>query len=229
MVETLMDGRSRTGKELALQAGVSAQTASVHLAKLAAAGLVSCAAEGRCRYYRLAGPDIADAFEALTALAPKPALPPVDDNILGALRLARTCYDHLAGRLGVALTETMIRRRLLVLGGRDFRLTRAGEAFLCALGVNVERARRQRRIFARQCLDWSERRPHLAGALGAALAMRCFELGWLTPVPDARHVVITPHGRVGLARWFNVKGMRPAERAGGVGRAGVGRASGHQS
>ena len=208
MVEKLLDGEAKTATELALHAGISAQTASAHLAKLTSVALLECKTEGRCRYYRLAGPGVAEAFEALTVLVPRTKKTDgeaEDREDLWPIRLARTCYDHLAGRVGVAVTNAMVRRRHLVPGRRDFRLTRPGETFLSELGVDVERARRQRRVFARQCVDWTERRPHLAGALGAALATRSFELDWLARVPDHRHLVITAKGRSGLARVFRLK------------------------
>jgi DNA-binding transcriptional ArsR family regulator len=205
MLEVLLNGGSLTATELALHAGISPQTASAHLAKLTGASLLGCQTQGRCRYYRLAGPTVAEALEALTVLAPKASATAAGEPTLESLRIARTCYDHLAGRLGVLVTGTLVKRRFLLPRQRDFCLTASGEAFLKKLGVDVEQARRQRRAFARQCVDWTERAPHLAGALGAAVAARCFQLEWVARVPDHRHLALTPKGRAALARVFAVK------------------------
>jgi DNA-binding transcriptional ArsR family regulator len=202
----LMDGRALTATELALHAGVSAQTASAHLAKLTEASLLACETSGRCRYYRLAGPGVAEALEALTVLAPKatPARAESQHEI-ERIRFARTCYDHLAGRLGVAITEALVRRGHLKTDARDFRVTAAGASFLNGLGVDVENARRQRRAFARKCVDWTERRPHLAGALGAALTACWLQQDWVRRMPDGRYLLLTPTGGRALSRWFGVK------------------------
>ncbi len=206
MLAALMDGRPRTATELAYHAGVSPQTASSHLAKLVQARLLAVEAEGRFRQYRLAGPNVGHAIEALLALAgdgeryrngPTKGIEP--------MRIARTCYDHLAGRLGVALTHMMVKKKFLKLAGRDFRLTPSGEKFLRKFGVDVEKAKRQRRAFARQCRDWTERQPHLAGALGAALAARWLELRWVNRVPEERYLVVTDRGRTALKELFSIK------------------------
>src|SRR6266566_1395342 len=129
----------------------------------------------------------------------------LEARLLDGLRLARTCYDHLAGRLGVRVTDAMVRRQLLKPTGRDFLLTASGARFLGRLGVDVEKARKERRAFARQCLDWSERRAHLAGALGAAVARRCLDLRWAAPVAEERTLRLTPPGLRGLRTWFGIK------------------------
>jgi DNA-binding transcriptional ArsR family regulator len=203
MLGSLVDGRARTATELALIAGIAPPTASSHLARLVEGRLLAVERQGRHRYYRLAGPQVAAALEALAVLAaggPPRHRPPGPRE--AALRLARTCYDHLAGRLGVALTEAMLRDRLLAADGADYAVTAAGAARLAALAIDLEPLRRQRRCLARACLDWSERRPHLAGALGAALADRLFQLGWLDRLPESRGVRITGAGRDGLAATF---------------------------
>ena len=206
VLEALMDGRSLTATELAFHARVSAQTASGHLAKLTDGSLLSCETVGRCRYYRLAGSAVADALEALTVLAPKgPPRAAEPQSEIEQIRFARTCYDHLAGRLGVALTAAMLRRGYLRPGSRDFRVTASGASFLSELGVDVEKAKRQRRAFARKCVDWTERRPHLAGALGAALAARWLQQEWVRRMPEGRHLLLTPKGASALYRWFGVR------------------------
>jgi DNA-binding transcriptional ArsR family regulator len=203
----LADGRALTATELALAAGVSPQTTSGHLAKLTEAHLLAVAAQGRHRYYRIAGPAVGHALESLmtlavTGLAPK-RLPSKQDD---AIRAARTCYDHLAGRLGVALADRLIAAGYLAPEDeQDFRVTKGGEKFLGGLGIDLDVVRRQRRAFARQCIDWSERRPHVAGALGAALADRFFERGWIARVRDGRAVTVTPAGKRGLRSVLDIR------------------------
>lgn len=208
MLTALMDGRSRTAKELAYGAGITPQTASSHLAKLLRAHLIGMERQSRHRYFRLAAPSVGHAVEALMAVSPTRARVTPAEGPLDALRLARTCYDHLAGRLGVMVTEAMVRRRFLKPTGRDFLLTAPGERFLGRLGVDVRKSRAERRAFARQCLDWSERRVHLAGSLGAAVARRCLDLRWVRRVGDERTLALTPQGRRGLRTWFGVTWKR---------------------
>ena len=190
MLGHLMDGRARTAKELAGLAGVSAATASGHIAKMTAAGLVAVAAQGRHRYVRLAGPDVAEVLEKLMALAafarPQPRRARTTED--EAFRLARSCYDHLAGKLAVELVEALVRRGVLARGLDGFAPTLSGERWFRTLGVDVARARCSTRSFARCCLDWSERRDHLAGALGASLLEALIARGHLAPQgrPHAR-------------------------------------------
>ena len=192
MLDVLMDQRSHAAAELARAAAVSPSTASSHLAALTDGALVVAEPAGRSRAYRLAGPAVAEALEALSVLAPpRSSRAPAD----GALRAARTCYDHLAGELGVGVAQALVGRRILRPNGKDFELTRSGERRLKELGVDVDEARRQRRTFARACLDWTERQPHLAGALGAALLRRLLELDWVRCGDTARTVSVTPKGR----------------------------------
>ena len=205
MLTALMDGRARTAKELAYGAGITPQTASSHLAKLLRARLLAMERQSRHRYFRLAGPSVGHAIEALMAVSPaRPRAVSRQPDALHELRLARTCYDHLAGRLGVRVTDAMVRRRLLAPSGRDFRVTAAGERLLGRLGLDLAGARRERRAFARQCLDWSERRAHLAGSLGAALARRCLDLRWVRRVDEQRTLALTPQGRRALRTWFGI-------------------------
>ncbi len=192
MIEALLDGGRRSAIDLAVTADVQPQTASHHIAKLVGAKLVTCEKQGRHRFYRIASAQVGDLVESLGELVPsnrKSQRPPLSD-----LERARTCYDHLAGRLGTSLTEALVARKFLRPRGKDFVLTRAGKPFLADLGVDIDTARGQRRLFARRCLDWTERRHHLGGALGAALARRCFELGWVKRDHDDRTVEITAKG-----------------------------------
>ncbi len=204
ILSALMDGRARTASELAYCAGVSAPTTSSHLAKLTDAELLVVQAQGRCRYYRLASPTVGQALEALTLVASETPRrhrrPGPRDE---AMRLARTCYDHLAGKLGVAVTNALIERDYLKPAGQQFRLTPNGATFLAKIGVDLE-PRRSRRAFCRSCLDWSERRPHAGGALGAAIAARFFELRWIERLPDVRTVLITDLGYDKLWELFGI-------------------------
>ncbi len=189
--------------ELAARARVSAPTASAHLAKLVAGGLVAAEPGGRHRYFRLAGPAVADALEALSVIAPThPVRSLREADRTTAIRAARTCYDHLAGGLGVGLTEALEQRALIARRDGEFAVTHRGERELGRLGLDLERLRRERRSFARACLDWSERRYHLAGALGAAFASRCFEVGWIERRGSGRAVAVTPAGRSELQGRF---------------------------
>jgi DNA-binding transcriptional ArsR family regulator len=208
MLTALMDGRARTAKELAYGARITPQTASSHLAKLLRGRLLAMEQQSRHRYFRLATPSVGHAVEALMAVSPTRPRAKRSDEPLDGLRLARICYDHLAGRLGVTVTDAMVRRRLLKPAGRDFLLTAPGERFLGRLGVDVGTARRERRVFARQCLDWSERRPHLAGSLGAAVARRCLHLRWVHHVAEERTLALTPQGWRGLRTWFGINWRR---------------------
>jgi DNA-binding transcriptional ArsR family regulator len=201
ILQSLLGGVALPATELALRAGVSAQTASAHLQKLTESGLLAVERSGRHRYFRLGSPEVAHCLEALGALA----VPPrgdrtAEDEPTRALRLARSCYDHLAGRVGVAVTEALIGREYLRPAEGGLELTAAGAAWFADLGVEVEAAGRGRRAFARPCLDWSERRPHLAGALGAALLSRLLALDWLARRPDGRALRLTVAGRQGLRR-----------------------------
>lgn len=201
----LLGGRALTATELAFAAGVSPQTTSGHLGKLATARLILPMKQGRHRYFRLAGPHIGQMLESLmnVALEGPPRFQPkskIDDQ----LRHARTCYDHIAGVLGVGLADSMSERGLLVLGDEAGEVTAAGADFLSELGVDLAAAHQRRRVFCRPCLDWTERRPHIGGAVGAALASRCLELKWIERRRDSRALTITPAGRRGLLQAFSL-------------------------
>lgn len=205
MLLALMGGRALTAGELARHAGVSAPTTSGHLAKLAAARLVAPAKQGRHRYYRLASPEIAEVVHALMVAA---GAGPARHRPVGprdaALRLARTCYDHLAGRLALALADGLHAQGLVVRSDGGAVLTQAGRSFLADFGLDLDAGGASRRPLCRTCLDWSERRPHLAGRLGAALLDRLMERGWLASMPDTRALRVTRAGEAGLAAHFNL-------------------------
>jgi DNA-binding transcriptional ArsR family regulator len=195
----LLGGRALTATELAHAAGVSPQTTSGHLGKLFTARLIVLMKQGRHRYYRLAGPQVAHMLESImnVALDGPPRFQPrskLDD----AMRHARTCYDHFAGVLGVGIADAMVAREFVVLGDEAGEVTPAGMEFLAKLGVDVSAARAKRRVFCRPCLDWTERRSHIGGVVGAAFTRRCFDLKWVERIGDSRALKITAAGRRGL-------------------------------
>ncbi|GGQ26749.1 DNA-binding transcriptional ArsR family regulator [Actinomadura coerulea] len=204
MLTALLDGRPLAAGELARTAGVSAQTASAHLSRLLDGGFVTVVKQGRHRYYRLRGGEVAQVIEALSRIGP-----PVRVNSLrqsrDARRLheARTCYDHLAGVAGVTLFAALVDGGLIEPADGDaYEVTEKGEERLEALGLDLEALRRGRRRFAWHCLDWTERRPHLNGALGEALTSRMIELGWFERGSTRRVLVVTETGLAGLADSF---------------------------
>ncbi len=204
MLAALMDGRRLTAKELAYAAHVAAPTASGHLSKLTDAGLLTVEPTGRHRYYRLASPLVGAMLEGILAVAgPEPARSKVWRGG-EALRAARTCYDHLAGQLAVGIADALAAQSRVVLTADGGEVTEAGREFLREFGADAASAPGSKRVFCRPCLDWSERRPHIAGRLGAALCARCLDLGWIVRQRDTRAVAITPAGREGFARSFGV-------------------------
>ncbi|MDF2260863.1 metalloregulator ArsR/SmtB family transcription factor [Streptantibioticus ferralitis] len=219
----LGDGRRLSASVLAAEAGVSPSTASAHLARLLEAGLVTVETHGRHRYYRLSGPEVSDVLEALARVAPPKAVRSLREGTRAAqLRRCRTCYDHLAGRLGVALMDALLAKGILTGGdgryreeaadrdrpsayGRDvpYELTEHGREILTEFGVDPDDLPR-RRPAIRYCVDWSEQRHHLSGGLGAALTGRLFALDWIRR-GDARRVVrVTDEGRAGMVATFGI-------------------------
>jgi DNA-binding transcriptional ArsR family regulator len=201
----LLDGRALTAGELAYVAGVSPQTASGHLAKLHGARLIDVCQQGRHRYYRLAGPQVGQMLESImtVALTGPPRFQP-RTRTDAQIRHARTCYDHLAGELGVGIADRLITRDLVILGTEAGEVTETGAAFLARLGVDLSVARAKRRVFCRPCVDWTERRPHIGGAVGAALATRLFDLNWIERMRDSRALTITSSGRRGFQESFDL-------------------------
>jgi DNA-binding transcriptional ArsR family regulator len=196
MLWSLLGGQARPASELAFYANVSAQNASAHLARLVEAGLLAVEARGRHRYYRLAGAEVAHVLEALAALAPSAReMAGLAPRQTPDLKYARTCYDHLAGRVAVEICAALKDKGYLSPAGADFEVTGKGEKLFHDLGLEISELRQQRRAFARQCQDWSERRPHLAGALGAALLEQMFRRGWIARVRSSRIVRMTAKGR----------------------------------
>ena len=198
MLYSLLDGHARTSTELAVVANVTPSTASVHLLRLKTQGLVSVFAQGKHRYYSLDGGNVAAALEALSVLAggSRQAFVP---NTPSRLRAARTCYDHIAGTLGVSLHDRFKALGWLSTGSvRDnhaYDVTEDGAKAFRALGIDVDATRKLRRRFACACLDWSERKPHIGGALGAALLQIALKRKWVTQDLDSRALELTQHGR----------------------------------
>ena len=199
MLHALLDGRALTATELARAAGITPQTASGHLSQLTRAGLLAVQQQGRHRYHRLATPAVARMLESIMQVAaagdwrPRSvSLGPRD----AALRTARTCYDHLAGRLGVALADSLVAAGHVELSDDAGLLTATGHALLTDVGIDLADATsRSRRLLCRPCLDWSERRPHLAGVLGATICAHALRANWIRRVDGTRAVAITPAGR----------------------------------
>lgn len=207
MLCALFDGGELRASELAYRAGVAANAASAHLNKLRDGGLVAMRAEGRQRLFRLANEGVAHALEALTAIAPPARIVSLTQSRIAAdLQAARSCYDHLAGRLGVAITDALVNGNVIrPCNDREYDIARDGIAFFEELGVNVAALRAGRRRFAGQCIDWSERRPHLAGALGAAVQGAFLEKGWIHKTRESRAVRVSESGREWLARALRIE------------------------
>ncbi len=194
IVFALMDGRAYTAKELAYQGRISAQTASFHLQRLVEAGVINRHQQGRHRYHHIANADIAAAIEALSVAAPDEHLRRLKPGAEGEIRLARSCYDHLAGRLGVAVAGRLVAAQALMAGEEGFILTEAGRRLLAEIGLDPEVVAASRKPLARQCMDWTERRFHFSGALGKVLLGHFLTAGWLDRVRDSRVLAITAKG-----------------------------------
>jgi DNA-binding transcriptional ArsR family regulator len=206
MLMSLLGGKALPASDLAHAARISPQTASSHLGKLVDGGLLFHESYGRHKYFRLANQEVAHALESLLAISPsKPVRSLRESNELNHLRHARTCYDHLAGKIGVALTDRLVDMRLLEESGKDYVLSPEGKEKLRNWGVEVDTSPKKRRHYARQCLDWSERRYHLAGNLGAEITKRLFELKWIERLPNGRAIRVTNEGIQGLSSEFGLQ------------------------
>jgi DNA-binding transcriptional ArsR family regulator len=212
MLHAMLDGRALTASELAKVAGITPQTASGHLARLTSVGLVTVEKQGRHRYHRLASPAVAQMMEGIMQVAcdlahnrnsvsvdPKEA----------ALRAARICYDHLAGQLGVALADALVGAEYAELSPEGGLLTRRGLQFLSRIGVKTVvvtvNGTPSKRILCRPCLDWTERRTHIGGAIGAAMCSHSLERGWLCRSEHSRAVLVTPRGRLAFRQYFGIQ------------------------
>jgi DNA-binding transcriptional ArsR family regulator len=206
MLGALLGGRALTASELALGAGVTPQTASMHLARLVEGQLLRVVASGRHRYFQLAGPQVAQVLEALATIAPPARVTSLrESESARAVRFARTCYDHLAGTVGVALTERLIERELIAKSDETYQVTDIGWRWLEQQAIDVRRVGQGRRAAARACLDWSERRYHLAGAVGAAITDWLFARAWIVRAEGSRAVRLTEAGRAGFATEWGLR------------------------
>jgi DNA-binding transcriptional ArsR family regulator len=205
ILSALMGGRALTAGELAYAAGVSPQTTSGHLGKLTEGRLIACVKQGRHRYYRIASSRVAEMLEGIMAVvADAPPRHRPSSKLDDAMRVARTCYDHFAGKLGVGITDALCAHGYIVLTEDGGEVTGSGFAFFEKFGGDLHAAQSHRRIFCRPCLDWTERRPHIGGSVGAVLAQRCFDLNWVARVRGARALNITAAGRRGFNDTFGV-------------------------
>jgi hypothetical protein len=202
MLLALGDGRALPAGELAASADVTPQTASGHLARMVAAGLVAVVQQGRHRYYRLASAEVAAMLESVMNVAAGAPRRSPEWHLDPALRAGRTCYNHLAGRLGVAICEGMVRKQYVILDGELASVTPDGMAFLESFGIDAARIRRH--PSTRACIDWSERRHHLAGTVGSAIHRRCLDLKWIRHHLDSRAVRVTRAGEEGFQAAFGV-------------------------
>jgi hypothetical protein len=191
----LLDGRAYTATELAIYADTSAPNMSMHLNKLVTAKLLSVEKQGRHRYYNFASDDISYAIEALANLLPQGSAIITANADDEPIRFCRTCYDHLAGKIGVMLADGLVNKGVISRSGTDFIVSEAGKLFFDSLGINVDALKLKKRSFARVCLDWSERKPHLAGSLGAALLQHMLGNHWIRTVQNSRAIIITGKGR----------------------------------
>ena len=202
----LLADRALTATELAAIAGVTKQTMSAHLSKLLDAALIDVDQQGRHRYFRLANEDVARLLESLMGVAFRTgAVRLVSSPREPALRKARVCYDHLAGELGVAAYESLLHQHVVQVSREGLRITDSGTDWFARIGVDTVEVARQRRTFCRACLDWSERRHHLAGALGAALLSRFYDLRWASPDKNSRAIRFTPSGELKFRALFSTR------------------------
>jgi len=201
----LLDGRVFTATELAIAVETSAQNISMHLGKLLDADLISVEKQGRHKYYRFSNKEVAYAVEAMANLIPKPEIsakkktenyPPI--------KYCRTCYDHLAGKIGVALADSLLEQKIIIEKNNTFEITSEGEKWFSDFGVNIGDAKKQKRIFLKPCLDWSERRYHIAGSVGTLLLNKMLEQDWIRRTKDSRVIIITAKGEKEMLKSFKI-------------------------
>ena len=202
---TLLDGKAFTATELAMAAGTSASNISMHLAKLVQADLLSVENQGRHRYYKFSRKEIAYAIEAMSTLVPwSPKNRHPVDETTPAIQQCRTCYDHLAGKTGVAITGSLLKQKLIIAGDQQFDLSPKGRKWFFGMGIDIAALQQQRRSFLRPCLDWSERRYHMAGSLAAALLDKMLLQDWIRKTRNSRAVIFTAKGQKMLYEYLKV-------------------------
>jgi DNA-binding transcriptional ArsR family regulator len=218
MLSALMSGQALTASELAFLARVSRSTASEHLAKLVEARLLAMTRKRRFNYYRIASPLVASMLESIKSVAAIEVPPRHQPRSArdDAFRFARVCYDHIAGKVGVAIADALKANGSVVLTDDGGEVTETGARLLMRFGANLTLKSGSRRIFCRPCLDWSERRHHIAGHVGAEICRRCLELAWLKRERDTRALRLTPAGRSGLAEVLGVDFPDETQRVAGV-------------
>ena len=201
----LLDGKAFTATELAIAVETSAQNISMHLGKLLDADLISVEKQGRHKYYRFSNKEVAYAVEAMANLIPKSEIsakkktenyPPI--------KYCRTCYDHLAGKIGVALAESLLEQKIIIEKNNTFEITSEGEKWFSDFGVNIGEAKKQKRIFLKPCLDWSERRYHIAGSVGTLLLNKMLEQDWIRRTANSRVIIITGKGEKEMLKSFKI-------------------------
>ncbi|MFP7471215.1 metalloregulator ArsR/SmtB family transcription factor [Niallia taxi] len=204
----LMDGKYHTASELAYMAKITPQTASFHLTKLVENNLVTTEKNGRFRYFRLANEEVANTLEILMSISPPPEIRSLKQSSqLKRLENARTCYDHLAGRVSVQLTKIMEDAGYIERSDKQFIVTAKGESFFQKLGLDLVGLSKKRRSFSHACLDWSERTHHLGGALGNGLFERYIELGWIEAKENSREIMFTARGKSGFKEFFGIENL----------------------
>ncbi|OCB70653.1 transcriptional regulator [Flavobacterium piscis] len=201
----LLDGRAFTATELAIAVETSAQNISMHLGKLLDADLISVEKQGRHKYYRFSNKEVAYAVEAMANLIPKPetSAKKKTENY-PAIKYCRTCYDHLAGKIGVALADSLLEQKIIIEKNNTFEVTSEGEKWFSDFGVNIGDAKKQKRIFLKPCLDWSERRYHIAGSVGTLLLNKMLEQDWIRRTKDSRVIIITAKGEKEMLKSFKI-------------------------
>lgn len=201
---TLLDGKALTATELALAADTSPQNISMHLARLLQAGLLGAERQGRHRYYRFSGNEVAYAIEAMASLVSRPTHPEKAAENTSPVKYCRTCYDHLAGKIGVSVTDSLLREKIIISNEGTFTVGRKGIKWFAALGIDTAALQLERRSFLRPCLDWSERRHHIAGSLAAALLHKMLSDDWIRQTRQSRAVVITAKGKKNFYEYFRL-------------------------
>lgn len=201
---TLLDGKAFTATELAIAVDTSPQNISMHLTKLVQADLLSVESQGRHKYYKFSRKEIAYAIEAMANLMPQPAAKNNLTNDFSAIKYCRTCYDHLAGKVGVLITDSLLKQKIIIDTNNTFKLSNKGEKWFSSIGISIEDLKQQRRSFIRPCLDWSERRHHIAGSLAASLLDTMLSSDWIRKTKNSREIIITAKGQKKLYEHFDL-------------------------
>jgi len=201
----LLDGRAYTATELSLFADSSPQNTSIHLSKLVKSNFLEVANQGRHRYYRFANDRVAYAIEALAHLIPQNSTRSKLMDSKTGVKYCRTCYDHLAGKIGVQINEALIEKQIIIESANSYLVTKGGIKWFSTIGIDVELLKEKRRLFAKPCLDWSERRYHLAGALGAAMLEKMLALDWIRRIKNSRAIIVSSKGQLELYKSLGIE------------------------